>query len=470
MKWLQATLLIFPTVLLSPQRPYRKLDYTIDTENEDQIDNQEGFPHQPTFSAAPVSFNYGGIFSISDLSGNPLPSGYQDVLSMQCAIGDLNAITKKNGQNTTFYYNIYNDQTNPAAAVRAATLLFTAGVPVIIGPTESDAATSVASLYASFNETIISGSASAVGLSDSSVFGSFFRTIPSDQNAAIAIADMMLYFNWTLVTPIYSRDTYGLSGQQEFTSAAIARNILLTCGRVLPPGQLTGLQSTIDCLTRSQSTVVLLWMQARDAAAVISAFYNSTVLPDITFVGPDSWGDSYDLNAYADANFPASYLEGTLGVVPRKGDQSQYVQCIANLTAQDNTIPGFLDYWETSLRCLPTNDTKIEVCTENVLDRPPFPDISCRCREEDNLSLVNSTHKVNYIYDAIFAAYNALDQINNNCTGVSEATGEDFCGRDEFTTSDLQKVVGIAEFEGRTGLVAFNGNDPISNSILQFKD
>lgn len=383
--------LLLAVLMAVADRPYRKLDYTVNPTYQDQIDNEEGFPPQPTFSSTPESFVYGGIFSISDLEGNPLPDGYQDVLSMQCAIAEVNRIAKERGENTTFYYNIYNDQTNPAAAVRVATVLYSAGVPVTIGPTESDAASSVAALYASFNSTIISGSATAVSLSDASVYGSFFRTIPSDFNAADAITDLMLYFNWTLVTPIYSRDQFGLSGQQEFTSAAIAKGILQTCGRVIPPGQLTGLQSTINCLTSSQSTVVLLWMQASDAAAVISSFYNSTELPSLTFIGPDSWGDLYGLQAYADDPFPSSYLEGTFGVVPRRGDQSNYVDCVSGLKATSESIPGFLDYWESSLKCLVDKDDDIPLCDQSILDRPSFPNITCRCLPTDNLGLLNAT-------------------------------------------------------------------------------
>lgn len=71
-------------------------------------------------------------------------------------------------------------------------------------------------------------------------------------------------------------------------------------------------------------------------------------------------------------------------------------------------------------------------------------------------------HKVNYLYDAIFAAYNALEQLEKNCTGLEEATGESYCSMDAFTTADLQRVIGVSEFQGLTGLVAFNGNDPVS--------
>lgn len=381
-------------VLEGQSRPFRKLDYMIDPAYQDLINNQDGFPNLSTFSSDPENFVYGGIFSMSTANGVPLPSGYQDVLSMQCAIKDVNALAAVQGPNTTFFYQIYNDQTMPSAAVRAATLLLTAGVPVTIGPTESDAASADAALFAGFNYTLISGSATSVALSDRTVYGTFYRTIPSDQYAAAVISDLMLFFNWTLVTPIYSRDSYGLSGQQEFTKQAIQKSILVTCGRTIPPGQLTGIQSTIDCLSSSQSSVVLLWMQARDAANVIAALYNSTILPDLTFIGPDSWGDTYDLESFAEGAFPVSYLEGTFGVVPRRGDQSRFEACISGLTpdSQDaQEIPGFLDFWESALRCIFTNDTSLPPCTGSILEREAAPNITCRCTEQDTLAKFNAT-------------------------------------------------------------------------------
>lgn len=75
---------------------------------------------------------------------------------------------------------------------------------------------------------------------------------------------------------------------------------------------------------------------------------------------------------------------------------------------------------------------------------------------------------MNYIYDAVFAVYNALEQIDGNCTGVSEATGVDYCDDDELDTTDLQRVVGVSQFDGFTGLVAFNGNDPVSKPYHLF--
>jgi ABC-type branched-subunit amino acid transport system substrate-binding protein len=369
----------------------KKLSYEIDPEYQNLVMNEDSLVPLPTFSKSPEYFVYGGIFSLSDQSGNPSSSGYQSALAMQCAVKDVNTIAAKQGPNTTFYYNIFNDLTNPMSAMGAAVQLLTGGVPVTIGPVSSDSATAVASLYASYNYTVISGSATADVLSDQSVYGVFYRTIPPDQQTAIVLGDLLIYLNWTLVTPIYTGDQYGLSGQTEFTNVAIDRDILLTCGRVIPPGQLTGIQNTIKCLSTSQSTVVLLWMEASDAANVINAFYESGQLADLTFVATDSWGDIQDLEAFTGGNFPVSYLEGTLAVVPKLGDTTSYDNCVKVLKGDSDVLPYFTDFWERSLRCIYTNDTSIESCPADVQERDSYPNITCRCIDSDNLALNTPT-------------------------------------------------------------------------------
>ena len=54
--------------------------------------------------------------------------------------------------------------------------------------------------------------------------------------------------------------------------------------------------------------------------------------------------------------------------------------------------------------------------------------------------------------------------MSSDCEGVSARTGHDYCGDDELTTSDLQEIIGVSTFQGLTGIVAFNGNDPTSTA------
>ena len=64
-----------------------------------------------------------------------------------------------------------------------------------------------------------------------------------------------------------------------------------------------------------------------------------------------------------------------------------------------------------------------------------------------------------YYRDAIFAIGEAFNQIENNCTGVSEATGIEFCGRQNITSGELAEVVQGIVWYGSTGLVDFDGSN-----------
>lgn len=66
---------------------------------------------------------------------------------------------------------------------------------------------------------------------------------------------------------------------------------------------------------------------------------------------------------------------------------------------------------------------------------------------------------MNYYYDSVYAVANALEQIRNNCTQVSEAVGSDYCNLETITSFELGQAIRSLEFEGLTGLVAFEGND-----------
>lgn len=74
---------------------------------------------------------------------------------------------------------------------------------------------------------------------------------------------------------------------------------------------------------------------------------------------------------------------------------------------------------------------------------------------------------MNYVYDSVLVLFNALDQIANNCTGISEVTGIDFCAdQGNLTSTDLIEVIKYTNFEGITGLIAFDGNDPVSKGLF----
>lgn len=323
-KWI---LIIVAAIWLARAGLTSKFSYDIDASYQDVIDTATHVFPLPTFSGSPSYFVIGGIFSLTFSDETLNPDGYQNVLALQCAVADMNRIGPTRGIPTQWFYQILNDRSQPATAMRAAIQLLEAGVSVTVGPTQADSSLAVTSLSNAFNITKLAGIVTIDMLSRADIYGSFFRTVPPDRYISQVMGNVMLYFNWTLVTPIFTDDACGLSGISAFSNVAVDLGILTTCSRRIPAGGTTGLQESIQCLQSSQSTVVILWMESPDALNVISAFWDAG-LTDLTFFATTSWGDFRDIQIMARGRFPTSYLEGTIAIIPDPGDQSVIRNCI----------------------------------------------------------------------------------------------------------------------------------------------
>ena len=64
-----------------------------------------------------------------------------------------------------------------------------------------------------------------------------------------------------------------------------------------------------------------------------------------------------------------------------------------------------------------------------------------------------------YFRDAVYSIANALGQIKNNCTGLTEASGFDYCNTPNITSNLLGQAIRQSTFYGDTGSISFSGND-----------
>ena len=62
----------------------------------------------------------------------------------------------------------------------------------------------VQSLLAIFNIPQIGYSATSMDLSDKSMYRYFMRVVPSDKLQARALVDIVLHFNWTFISTVYT--------------------------------------------------------------------------------------------------------------------------------------------------------------------------------------------------------------------------------------------------------------------------
>ena len=66
----------------------------------------------------------------------------------------------------------------------------------------------------------------------------------------------------------------------------------------------------------------------------------------------------------------------------------------------------------------------------------------------------------------MYAIGEAFKQIKENCTGLTQALGTDYCTTTNLTTTEFQQVVANVLFNGATGLIDFEANNRQSMLIL----
>ncbi|KAK2158786.1 hypothetical protein LSH36_164g07021 [Paralvinella palmiformis] len=74
----------------------------------------------------------------------------------------------------------------------------------LIGPGSSTVTIQVQNLLSLFNIPQVGYSATSKDLSDKSLYKYFLRVVPSDKLQAKALVDLVMYFNWTYISTVYT--------------------------------------------------------------------------------------------------------------------------------------------------------------------------------------------------------------------------------------------------------------------------
>lgn len=448
----------------------KKLDYQPNLQYENTVGSLYGASPRPVTPFPPPYFVYGGIFSLTtDSTPSGLRSiGYQETMAMICAVNEVNKKAEENNMTTKFFYNIVDDNNQIAVGMQAAQELLDIGVTAVIGPSVTDLAEVVGTLLTGFGVPLISASATADFLSDPFIYSSFLRTVPPDRYTAEAMAIMCQVYNWSLVTSIYTLTTFGAGLQRQFEIQANKRNITIICNAIINPGGQLLISSSADCLQRSQSNVVFLFMNSTDAKNCITGLYEYPELRDLVFVLPSYFYSKQQVEALAGPDVPLSFLTGTIGIDPTPFNLSDYYECISSFKPYTTDIPHFDEFYQVTSNCLLSNDSSLPLCPEDINSRAPFPNYNCTCRQDDLTRLQTPSTFINYVYDAVYAVYNALFQLQFNCTGLQLATGLPVCNLRNFTSAQLVAIIRLSQFYGKTGRVAFFANDRTGRKHFTF--
>uniref|UniRef100_A0AC35U3M6 Poly(A)-specific ribonuclease n=1 Tax=Rhabditophanes sp. KR3021 TaxID=114890 RepID=A0AC35U3M6_9BILA len=100
-------------------------------------------------------------------------------------------------------------------------------VVAVVGASYSSVTVQIANLLRLFRIVQVSPASTNADLSEKSRFEYFARTVPSDTHQVRAMIDIILHFNWTFVSLVYSADEYGELGAGAFKKEARKANICI---------------------------------------------------------------------------------------------------------------------------------------------------------------------------------------------------------------------------------------------------
>ena len=183
----------------------------------------------------------------------------------------------------------------------------------VVGAASSGVSLPIATLLRLFSMPQVSYASSSSELSDAERFMYFLRTIPPDNLQTAAIVDLLDYFNWTFVSTVHSRDSYGENGIRDFRRNAQNRSICTEYEgeffRNSPPEDYVEIAKTLYYNTTSNVVIIycLDFYAHRVIAQVHKLLKQNNFKRRFMFIASDAWAHS--------ANIPKDFPETVAGYI-----------------------------------------------------------------------------------------------------------------------------------------------------------
>ena len=224
----------------------------------------------------------------------------------------------------------------------------------IVGAANSRVSVPVASLGRLFQMPQISYSASSALLSNRDRYGYFYRTIPPDSQQARAMVDVLLKFNWTYVSAIHIRNTYGEPGIEEFRSLANQNGVCIDLDEGIDDDfDSSDFDYVAESLIKSSANVVIIFGTESTAIPILRRIANTTSATRFTWIASDGWARS---TAVTHPNNETA--AGLYGIAPLTEPVDQFSDYLSELTIDSNKRnPWFQEYFSTYAECDLSNNS-----------------------------------------------------------------------------------------------------------------
>ena len=329
----------------------------------------------------------------------------------------------------------------------------------VVGASNSGVSVPVAGLLRLFTTPQISYASSSALLNNRDRYGYFFRTTPPDTLQARAMVDLLLLYNWTYISTIYSEDTYGEPGIDELHALAEQYDICIDLNEGIDSTYTEQeFSSLAQRVIRSEATVIILFSSEHDAIKLFDKLEPIYSGRSYVWIASDFWARSLEV-----LNSHSSILAGMMGFVPQAIPIEGFSAYFSNLTLDSNARnPWFEEWYSNILGCSLNGGDSESPCLRN----QSIP---------QQQSYVQG-QKVPLVVDAVYAMAHALNNfLLENCQLPLQwfSTNRTCLNqRKELNGNTLLEYVQRVNFTSPTGSrITFDnmGNAPGSYEIVNFQ-
>ena len=218
----------------------------------------------------------------------------------------------------------------------------------LVGAASSRVSVPVASLLRLFDTLQISYASSSALLSNRDRYQYFYRTIPSDDFQARAMIDILLRFNWTYVSTIYSRNTYGEPGITAFRKLAEQNGICINIDEGIDGDYKPGFFDELSGkLINSTAKVVVVFTSQNEAEMLISKISNASNTRRFIWIASDGWSQAQSLVTKYNTT-----VAGLYGVAPLTEHIDSFDSYISTLSIESDVRNSwFPEVYSSEIKC-----------------------------------------------------------------------------------------------------------------------
>ncbi|XP_033113333.1 metabotropic glutamate receptor 7-like [Anneissia japonica] len=214
----------------------------------------------------------------------------------------------------------------------------------VVGAQRSGSSIQAATTFGLYQVPQISYLSTSDELSNKIKYKYFLRTVPPDRFQVSAMIDLVLHFNWTYVSILYSDDSYGRNGYREFQQQSADR-ICLAVEEAISAS--SDFNHIVKMLLGRGAVTVVLFLNVEIANAIYDAVERLNATGVFVWVASDAVGNA-GINGIAQHEAAA---EGTFTMVPYSKRLPEFDIKFLRTTPSTTLNPWFAEYYDRRVNC-----------------------------------------------------------------------------------------------------------------------